>query len=305
LLFALCVFVSLSQAQDSGGGCCFYAGKNFENEIACSGQPFRTTTPVQSWFCTETYAAYLQKNGVIQAPALCADVLAETTRPVEVDEIHVFTPCPRFSDCCFYTEENLQGEEFCIPSRAPPQPDKLYRSYQCLPGWKPQVNNRAALPCPTVGTGISFGGPVKQLDIDIISCDAPARAENFDDSSELAVFEEVDVPFENTNDDVSGFGDNNMAASDSTDNVFGFEATDDTINQAVVDPDVQLVDTEASLEDPNVAFAVADSDFVEFANEDGAAAMSGATETLGEQGSGSNVVATFLAVLVSVAFFLA
>jgi len=113
------------------------------------------------------------------------------------------------------------------------------------------------------------------------------------------VFDEVDVPFENTNDDVSGFG---MAASESIDNQFGLEATDDTINQAVVDPDVQLdpvVDTEGS------SFAVADSDFVEFANEEGAAAMSGATETLGEQGSGSNVVATFLAVLVSVAFFLA
>jgi len=166
------------------------------------------------------------------------------------------------------------------------------------------VNNRADLPCANAGTAVSFGAPVKQVDIDIMPCATPSRAENFDDG--LAVIEEVDVPFENTNDNVVG----DWAAADSSDNVFGDEGFGIEYSNEAVDPDVQLdpvVDTETvSFEDPSsVAFAVAESDFVEYADDGGgSAAMSGATETLGES-SGATVMATVLIVIASLAFILA
>jgi len=121
---------------------------------------------------------------------MCGETLNATTRPVDIDGIQIFTPCPRFSDCCFYTEENLQGEEWCLPSRAS-QPDRLYKSYQCLPGMKPRVNGRVDLPCPRPATAETFRTPAKQGDIDLVPCEgerAP-RAENADEN--LASFQEV------------------------------------------------------------------------------------------------------------------
>jgi len=169
LFIAILVVCSFGQGDD-GGGCCFYAQKNFEDQIVCTSQPVRNTKPVQSWFCTDGYAANLVKQKAVLAPVLCGDTLPETSRPVDADEIHVFTPCPRFSDCCFYTEDNNGGEEVCIPGN--PAPGKVFKSFQCLPGWTPKVKGQD-LPCPRPGVAVSFATPVKHDDLETSACEAP------------------------------------------------------------------------------------------------------------------------------------
>jgi len=264
---------------DEGSGCCFYAGKYFQDQIGCSSQSFRNTKPVQSWFCTPGYAANLVKQRVILAPVLCGDTLPETSRPVDADEIHIFTPCPRFSDCCFYTEENNRGEEACIPGTAP-APDKLFKSFTCLPGYRPKVKGGQDLPCPRPGAAVSFATPVKHSDLETAECvavpDEPVAATVFEAG---AAFSDSETDF---NVDASAALAEDQPVEDT--NFFAIE----TSNGAPVESFEVTTETEnLALEgDAAFAFATEEANFVELAEGD----FGMADETVVQQQSGASSV---------------
>jgi hypothetical protein len=208
LVLFFAIFATLSYAQENVFGCCFYEDKNLEKPVGCSNSTFKTTSKMQSWFCTPNYAGYIRKGGVVQAAVTCADTMGATNSPVEAEEFQVITPCPAVlngvADCCFWTEANQKGEEMCLPSssEAPAQPSKEYKSFQCFPRQKPKVIGRN-VPCPRPGEPEKFDTPVKQADISTEPCETAPRAESSDEM--LSSFEEV----------VNNFG--ALAAADNVD----------------------------------------------------------------------------------------
>jgi len=299
----------------ANGGCCFYKEKNFQGEIGCANQSFRSSVPVQSFFCTEGYAGNLIKGGQVSAPVLCGDNLPETLSPIPVDEIHVFTPCPRFSDCCFYTEEGSTGEEFCIPSNRQPQFGKRYKSYTCLDGWKPRLSTGAELPCPAAGVSQNFPADrtVLHENLDTAPCDPPTRAEGIEgdaffgleedqsnfavegDQSNFAV--EGDQANFAVEGDQSNFAVEGDQANFAVENVAQDEplqVTAETENLAVATEDASAF---ASAEDEAAFATVEETDFVEIANE-GDAAMAAGGESATLQSGSFSVVGSMVCLLV-------
>jgi len=280
----------------ANGGCCFYREKNFQGEIGCASQSFRSSVPIQSFFCTEGYAGNLVQNGQVTAPVLCGDNLPETISPIPVDEIHIFTPCPRFSDCCFYTEENSLGEEFCIPSNRAPQFGKRYKSYTCLEGWKPRLSTGAELPCPAAGVSQNFPADrtVLHENLDSAPCEAPARAESIEgdaffgwvgDQSNFAV--EGDQSNFAVEGDQANFAVENVAQDEP------LQVTAETENLAVTEDASAF----ASAENEAAFATIEETDFVELATEGDAAMAAGESSTLQ---SGSTSVVSMVCLLVGV-----
>jgi len=260
LFVAILVVYSYAQERPPGpGGCCFYAGKQFKDEIACSSQSFRITQTVQSWFCTPGFAANLVKQKAILAPVLCGDTLPETSRPVDPDEVHIFTPCPRFSDCCFYTEDGMRGEESCIPGTAPAD-GKLFKSYTCLPGWKPKIKGGADLICQRPGVAFSLPAPAKYTDLETTACEIQAIP---DEPLAATVFE-AGTAFSDLD---SNFNGDAASATLAEDTNFAIQTASDG---APVEDFVVNADTESLALQGDAAFATEDVNFVDaaFATED-------------------------------------
>jgi len=296
--------LAVSFAQDAGGGCCFYSQKNFEGESFCSSQPFKHTIPVQSFFCTEKFAANLMKNKQIQAPALCNDNLPETSRPIEVDEIHVFTPCPRFSDCCFYTENNLAGEEYCIPTSRAPNPPKVFKSYTCLPGWKPRIAVEGAvdLPCPQSGVAVSFATPINQDNIDVVGCATGAPAEGVEDIGQGVFLEEnfavdpsVQVDFPEVINEQINIETDSLAVDSGSEEPTFFDDGALAIEEPTFIDDGALAIEEPTFIDDG-ALAVEETNFVDFSTE-GSESNMGADNTNGSSAIVASLVCVVLAVL--------
>jgi len=287
LLF-VAILVAYAYGQDQGGGCCFYGQKNFQDQIVCTSQPVKNTKPIQSWFCTDGFAANLVKQKAVLAPVLCADSLPETSRPVDADEIHVFSPCPRFSDCCFYTEANNGGEEVCIPGD--PAPGKVFKSYQCLPGWKPKVKGGQDLPCPRPGVALSFATPVKHADLETAACEAPTVEPVAETVFEAgAAFSDLENEF---NADTSAALGEELVAEDN------FFATEDAASFASEDAAFAAEDAAFAAED--AAFAtVEEANFVEVAEGDPANG-----EPVVQQSGASFVGSTVICLLVGLISFL-
>jgi len=279
LLFVAILVVSSFGQGDDGGGCCFYAQKNFQEQIVCTSQPVRNTKPVQSWFCTEGFAANLVKQKVVLAPVLCGDTLPETSRPVDADEIHVFTPCPRFSDCCFYTESNNAGEEVCIPGD--PAPGKVFKSFQCLPGWRPKVKGGQALPCPRPGVAVSFAAPVKHADLETEACE------------EIPVEPVAETVFE------AGAANSDLENSFNGDAATAEQSLEDTNFFANLESNAPVENLEVTAETENLAL---EEDGASFATEDANFVAEGdfamANEEPVVQQSGSTVLSATICLLV-------
>jgi len=340
LLVAILVVYACAQAVSNNapppgatdGGCCFYREKNFQGEIGCASRSFRSSVPIQSFFCTDGYAGNIVKDGQITAPVLCGDSLPETLSPIPVDEIHVFTPCPRFSDCCFYTEENGRGDEFCVPSNRPPQLGRRFKSYTCLAGWKPRLSTGGAdLPCPQAGVNVNFAADktVLQEHIDTAPCDPPQRAESIEgdsffglegDQSNFAVeeeqtnfaaeedqsnfaFEEEQTNFAAEEDqsnfaveeDQSNFAVDADQSNFAVDNVAQedpLQVTSETENLAVATEDASAL---AFADDEAASANIEEADFIEVATEsDAAMAAGGSSQTLK---SGSSMLGSMIITL--------
>jgi len=307
LFVAILVVYSYAQG-DEGEGCCFYASKHFKDPIGCSDESFKATKPIQSWFCTPRYAANLVKQKTILAPVLCGDTLPETSRAVDADEIHIFTPCPRFSDCCFYTEENMRGEETCIPGTAP-APDKLFKSYTCLPGWRPKVKGGKDLPCPRPGVAVSFAAAVKHGDLETGACEAapdePLAATVFEAGT---AFSDLESEF---NGDASALAedqpveDTNFFAIETSNGapVENLEVTAETENLALEGDAALATVEEANFveEGDGAAFAtVEEANFVELAEGD--LGVAGTDETVVQQSGSTSVMCSALICLLAAIF---
>jgi len=246
VIFAL---ISIACAQQlPPGGCCFYADKSYQNEVACTNSAFTIAElnfaskanfkGIQSFFCEEGWSAAIVSKDQPQELVDCGDTVPETTTPIPVDRVTI-GPCMQ-RRCCFYSGKNKDGNEYCMYADTSVEAELKnaqsdpFLVGECLQEWKAEMtgkNGKVTIDC---GVTLDLVATNTYDKITLTPCSAP-KAESED------VF--------------------NTMGDDSFDATFQDQAVADTFEGE--DEFAQFND-----EDFQADFAVADVDNVEMFNDD-------------------------------------
>jgi hypothetical protein len=266
VIFALISFVCAQQLPP--GGCCFYAEKAYQNEVACTNSAFTIAElnfptkanfkGIQSFFCEEGWSAAIVSKDKPQELVDCGDTVPETTSPIPTDRVTI-GPCMQ-RRCCFYSGKNKDGNEYCMYADTSVEAELKnaqsdpFLVGECLQEWKAELtgkNGKVSIDC---GVTLDLDAKNTYDKITLTPCSAP-KAESEDvfdtmgDDSFDATFQDQAVAdtFEGEDAELAEFNDDDFQAD--------FAVADENV-EMLYDDDEFLAD--ASL----------DQAFADFSEED-------------------------------------
>jgi len=192
VIFALISIVCAQQAANlPPGGCCFYAGKSYTDEVACTNSAFTIAElnfakksefkGIQSFFCEDGWSAAIVNNDQPQELVDCGDTVPETTTPIPTTRVTI-GPCMQ-RRCCFYSGKNKDGNEYCMYSESSVEAElknaqsEPFLVGECLQEWKATMTGKHGTTTVDCGVTLDLDAKNSYDKITLTPCGAKPKAE--------------------------------------------------------------------------------------------------------------------------------